>query len=59
MTHYMDDFLFAGRARANEHEGLLWIFQMLTGELGIPLTDEKTEGPESMLMYLVIELNMV
>nr|XP_034994623.1 uncharacterized protein LOC118096659 [Zootoca vivipara] len=59
VTHYLDDFLFVGRANNGECARLMEDFASLTRELGVPLAAEKTEGPVVRLTYLGIELDTV
>lgn len=54
--HYIDDFLFVFEVR--EHaEGCLAKALALCKELGIPMADDKTEGPTTRLTFLGIELD--
>ncbi|XP_029441489.1 vomeronasal type-2 receptor 26-like [Rhinatrema bivittatum] len=57
IVHYLDDFLFVGRAASGDClHGLGW-FQRVADEFGIPLSAEKTEGPSNKLVFLGIELD--
>ena len=60
VIHYIDDFLFVVRpahsAQAAQH---LRDCQSLCLTLGIPIADEKTEGPTTCLTFLGIELDTV
>ncbi|XP_054843036.1 uncharacterized protein LOC129334764 isoform X1 [Eublepharis macularius] len=58
-AHYLDDFLFVGRAGSSECARLLDTFLRLAEELGVPLAHEKTEGPSTVLTFLGIELDTV
>ena len=47
LLHYLDDFLFVGRAGSGECSETLQAFQHLREWLGVPLAAEKTEGLQS------------
>lgn len=50
--HYLDDFIFMGRAHTTACYDLLDRFTSLCDELGVPLAHEKQEGPTTTLTYL-------
>lgn len=45
VIHYLDDFLFMGASSFGQCLQLLHCFETLAGELGVPFSPEKTEGP--------------
>ena len=58
LLHYLDDFLGGHRSK----EGCMTnmrIFAETMHELGVPLADEKTEGPSHVLVYLGLELDSI
>ena len=55
--HYLDDFLFLGRPGTDECKGILQTALRLCAELGVPLSEEKLEGPGTVLTFLGIELD--
>lgn len=57
VIHYLDYFLFAGRWESAECQLYMDIFQDLARDLGVPLADEKTEGPVSALSFLGIRID--
>lgn len=57
--HYLNDFLFVGPAGSGQCSALLSEFQELCNDLGVPLVEEKTEGPSTKLTFLGIELDTV
>lgn len=57
VVHYLDGFLFAGPAGSGNCGNLLRAFMSLTRELGVPLAEDKTEGPAKQLTFLGIELD--
>ncbi|XP_067322974.1 uncharacterized protein [Anolis sagrei] len=59
VAHYLDDFLFVGRSGSGDCGALLCAFQQLAEYLGVPLAEEKTEGPLTVLTFLGIELDTV
>ncbi|XP_053143317.1 uncharacterized protein LOC128341176 isoform X1 [Hemicordylus capensis] len=58
-SHYLDDLLMVGRPRTNQCRHLLEVFQHLCADLGVPLAQEKTEGPSAILTFLGIELDTI
>lgn len=60
VIHYVDDFLFIVEpGKMKEARGMLARAQEMCARLGLPLADEKTEGPCTMLTFLGIELDSV
>lgn len=57
VTHYLDDFLILGPPGNTLCRRTMGAFMSLCDSLGIPLADEKTEGPVSTLVFLGLELN--
>ena len=45
VIHYLDDFLTMGPAHLNKCQDNLTIIQQLCSDLGVPLAQEKLEGP--------------
>lgn len=52
LMHYLDDFLGGGEANTSKCEQLMQIFKQTMEKLGIPLADDKTEGPATILIFL-------
>lgn len=52
LDHYLDDFIFAGAANSRDCECLMDTFAQISDELGIPLADEKTDGPTTVIQFL-------
>ena len=62
VCHYADDFLFVGRAKVGGHvacDRLLQSFGDLCAELGVPLAEEKTVFPSTVLTFLGLEIDTV
>lgn len=61
IVHYMDDFLMVGSADATgiQCSQIVQEFQSVCTELGVPLAEEKSEGPTTNLTYLGLEIDSV
>ena len=59
LDHYLDDFIFAGKIGTNNCEKLMSEFDNICTELNIPLAEDKTLGPVSVLTYLGLEIDTV
>ena len=57
LIHYLDDYLTIGAPRSNECKESLEILLSTFGRLGIPVADDKLEGPESCLKFLGFEVD--
>ena len=59
VDHYLDDFIVLGMAGTEEcAEGLAVVWRV-SRELGVPLAEEKSEGPATVLTFLGIEIDSV
>lgn len=56
---YLDDFLFAGPQGTGRCAKLVKAFREVTSQLGVPLAEEKTEGPAQCLTFLGIEIDTI
>ena len=56
ILHYLDDFFFVGWA-ADECAHLMRCFRAMCDRFGIPIADEKTEGPVQVITYLGLEID--
>ena len=56
LVHYLDDFLFVSRTHQECSLNMLK-FHQLCHELGIPINNDKTEGPTTSLTFLGIQLD--
>lgn len=54
VVHYLDNFLFAGPAGSGICGFFLHAFENLAVDLGVPLVEDKTEGPARHLMFFGI-----
>lgn len=59
MLHILDDFQFLGPPDSPICNLALHLFMSMCDVLGVPIKDEKTEGPSITLIYLGIELDTV
>lgn len=51
-VHHLYDFLFAGPANTHICQTLMESFDAICKELGVPLSEEKTEGPSTYITFL-------
>ena len=58
VKHYVDDFLFAGKANKSDCATILQCFFDCTKELEFQLL-QKTEGPKTSIIYLGLEIDSV
>ena len=56
MLHVLDDFLFISPEKEKCNKGLQ-TFLTLCSKIGVPIAEEKTEGPHQILTFLGIELD--
>ena len=59
ILHYLDDFLFGGKAGTTQCIDTLKIFKDSCDLWGVPLAQEKTVEPTEVLIFLGIELDTV
>ena len=57
LDHFLDDFIFAGKKDSLECEKLLSVFEATCTEVGIPIAEEKSMGPTTVLVFLGLEIN--
>ena len=57
MDHYLDDFVFAGEENSERCKTLMNYFLSISQELGIPIVDEKSIGPVTVLTLLGLEID--
>ena len=59
VLHYLDDFCFVGPPHSKKCSALLSSFQSICSVLGVPLAEEKTEGPSSVITFLGLEIDTI
>jgi hypothetical protein len=57
LDHYLDDFFFAGEAGTNNCTNLMNQFDGVCERLGVPIANDKTEGPTTILEYLGLTID--
>ena len=57
IRHYLDDFIIIGSPQSPQCQSSLDIFLQVCKELGVPIADEKTEGPTTSLVFLGIRID--
>jgi hypothetical protein len=57
LEHYLDDFLFGGECNTDHCSRIMSCFFEKCTELGIPIAEDKTEGPVTVLVFLGLELD--
>lgn len=58
LLHYLDDFLMGGKEKP-DCQHVLDTFKTCMEALCVPLADEKTEGPQQVIIFLGLELDSV
>lgn len=56
-THYLDDFRFVGPSGSLACQTMLDIFRFHMKQFGVPLSEDKTEDPCTILSFLGIEID--
>ena len=59
LLHYLDDFFGGGRCGSDQCKHLMQVFSQCMNQLGVPLADEKTVGPATVVCFLGLELHTV
>ena len=59
LDNYLDDFIFPGAALTNDCHKLMDTFSLVSKELGVPLAENKTEGPTTKIIFLGLEIDTV
>ena len=57
IDHYLDDFLFAGADTTSNCSKLMNTFTEVCSQLGVPIADDKTEGPSTRITYLGLSID--
>ena len=57
LLHYLDDFLFGGRKGTDDCACIMSVFQDKMMLLGVPVAQEKTEGPLTKICFLGLEID--
>ncbi|MES9881411.1 MAG: reverse transcriptase domain-containing protein [Sedimenticola sp.] len=59
LVRYLDDFLFGGKKGTDHCQMIMLEFQKSMDHLGVPVADEKTEGPKTVIVFLGLEIDSV
>lgn len=59
LDHYLDDFIFAGGISSNDCYILMTKFLEVAQEMGVPIAENKTVGPTTVLEFLGLEIDTV
>ena len=59
LLHYLDDFFLTGPPESDICQNNSSKAEMLCAELGVPLAEEKTVGPSTVITFLGIELTPI
>ena len=57
VDHYLDDYIVLGAPGTRECAQSLEIVRSVAGELGVPLAEDKCEGPTTRLVFLGFEID--
>ena len=57
VEHFLEDFLLAGKAGTGDCWQLMDHFRIICEDLGVPLAEDKTIGPSSILTFLGLEID--
>lgn len=57
IAHLLDDFLFAGKQGSNTCWNLVSTMEQTCQELGIPIAEEKSVNPTTVMVFLGLEIN--
>ena len=59
LDHYLDYFIFAGETLTNDFEILMNTFLKISEKLGVPIAENKTVYPTTVLTFLGLEIDTV
>lgn len=57
LLHYLDDFLFGGKRNTDQCQHIMATFETSMKNLGVPIAIEKTEGPQTVICFLGLEID--
>lgn len=57
--HYLDDFIFIGKSNSDYCSTVMYTFQDICSEIGVPLIQDKTIDPTTKLTFLGLEIDTV
>ena len=59
ILHYLDDFLFVGRLDSLECVRVLCSFGIVCKDFGVPIAQDKTEGPTTGITFLSMVIDII
>jgi hypothetical protein len=59
ILHYLDDFLFGGKSETTQCQETMHTFEQVCTSLGIPIANEKTKGPSTVITFLGVEFDTI
>lgn len=59
LDHYLDDFIFIGPSDSDNCSVLMHTFSKICDTIGVPINDEKTVGPTTLLTFLGLDIDTV
>ena len=57
LDHYLDDFIFCGAKGTDDCQTLISTFHQICGDLGVPINDEKSTAPSTVMVFLGLEID--
>ena len=59
LDHYLDDFIMAGEKDSENCQILVDTFSSLCDEVGVPIAENKSVGPTTVLVFLGLEIDSI
>ena len=57
LDHYLDDFILAGQHDTDDCQKLIETFTLVCNELGVPIAEDKSVGPTTVIIFLGLEID--
>ena len=57
LDHYLDDFILAGQHDTDDCQKLIETFTLVCNELGVPIAENKSVGPTTVIIFLGLEID--
>jgi len=59
ILHYLDDFLFGGKSETTQCQETMHKFEQVCTSLWVPIANEKTKGPSTVITFLGVEFDTI
>lgn len=59
LDHYLDDFMFIGSSGTQNCLRLMNTFQTICNQLGVPIAENKTQGPTTVITFLGLTIDTI